>query len=244
MSAAKRALERRRRNGVRSAPFAWFRADLLVSQSVCGLSPAGVRVWLLLNANYHGEKGETVLPYAGATKTAGMGRAQIAAGFRECQDAGLAVLERPGTRPSRAGAARGLAAVWRLPHRERGEQPPVPLPPNVRRPNGKVILHCERIRDDVKTLSPTTLKLLVFAVGLLDRNAEGHADQIAFELPLDRIADLLGLSRATVKRALAELRESKRLVVVEAGKGTRRTTYSLGAVYARPPRQPRGSPVL
>lgn len=239
MSNAKRVLEARRRYRSKPEPFAWMPGGLLVSQSVCSLSGQALAVFLLLNANWippasGRSHGKAILPYGKAVKIAHCGRTAIAQAFRDLQEHALILLLKPGTRPRHAGAARGEAAEWRLPFRERGEHPRLTLPPNVRRPEGKVAWNVNLIRHDVANLSDPALKVLVYVVGRPDRNHDSGLASIApFVLPIRPLADLLGFSSGTAHAALRELIATKRLILAQPSSGRRPALYALANTYIR-----------
>lgn len=238
MSAAKRTCERRARRGSRSEPFAWLRCDALLA-AACSLSPGALQVYLLLHANWTPTKpdasaGAAVIPYTAAAKSARRGRSAIAAALRELQHLGLLTLVRAGTRPQSAGGARGEAAVYDLPLRHRGQHPRADLPPNVRRPQGKVAWHAGLLRRDVKALSGQALKVLVWAVARRDRDHDNTVvDPSPFALPAAGLSRPLGLSRSAVARATAELVRAGRFIIAEPAKGRRPATYCLHRDYLR-----------
>jgi hypothetical protein len=189
MSNAKREKDARRGYGPRPDPFAWLPPGLLVSRVVCRLSGGTLAVFLLLNANWKPaangrERGRAVLPYGKATAQCRIGRTALARAFRELEEAGLIVRLTFGTRPRGPGGARAKAAEWALPFRERGTHPKLPLPANMRRPEGAILWNVHLIRHDVVRLTRSALKVLVYAVGHLDRTRNGGvADDAPFELP-------------------------------------------------------------
>jgi hypothetical protein len=178
MSAAKRARENRRRRGGSTDPFVWLRCDALLA-AACKLRPAELQVLLLLHANWrptrpNASAGEAVLPYRDARGLTRRGGATIAAALRALRDKGEVVLVREGTRPQASGGARGEAAVYDIPRRHGGNQPSVSLPPNVKRPQGKICWNVHRLRHDVKAMSGPALKVLAFAVAHRDRSHTGE----------------------------------------------------------------------
>jgi DNA-binding transcriptional regulator YhcF (GntR family) len=224
VSALQRNRRRSRRRWANADPFAWLRSDVLLA-AACVLKPAELQVFLLMNANWrptapNASAGGAVLTYRATRALAGRGGTTIAKALRALRAAGWVEVVREGTRPLGPGGARGEAAVYDIPRRHGGTQPPVELPPNLPRPHGTIRWNVHRLRHDVGKLSGAALKVLAFAVAHRHRSRESEVvDPSPFRLPARQMARLLGLSPATVARAIEELLETRCLAAVERARG-------------------------
>jgi DNA-binding MarR family transcriptional regulator len=141
---------------------------------------------------------------------------------------GYLVLTARGVRPGGQGGATGKAAEYDIPHRHSTNTPPVPIPSNVRRPEGKLRQHAQRIRHAVARMTETEVTVFTYAVTHRDRSREGALkDPEPFALPLKDLAPRLRLARSTLAGAIAGLVKKNLLIVSEASRGRRPTTYRL-----------------
>jgi biotin operon repressor len=200
-----------------------------------------LRLWLLLHAAWKptqggAKAGETFIAYSQAAEMIGHGRTALAVAFQRLRASGLIVLVRQGTRPRAPGAAvlGRQATVWDLPSRHSGERPKPPLPAGVERPWGKVRLNVNRLRADVRDLSPAATKVLAFAVAYRSRTRDGNLVMDAsFALPTRFLARALGMSASSVAKATADLVKTGRLVLDEKPSGRRPATFRLHGRYTK-----------
>lgn len=187
--------------------------------------------------------GEAVLPYklirhpmpeARARGIPSPGKATVRGGLEMLLADEDLTLARAGTAPRRAGGGRGEAAIYRVPARHGTEAPRLEWRWDLRRPNGSVRLHVQRIRHDCAVLSPIALCLLVLAITQHDRQRDGSlASNAPFPLFIEQVAELLGVSEAAVSVARDELVETGRLILHAAAHGRQPTMFRLAAVYAK-----------
>lgn len=247
----------RRKRGPRSVDevFASMRADHLLD-ALLRHAPHGaagrtaVRVLLLAHAAWRPgaeslSGGEAVLPYEviarplrqmRAEPTPAPGRATISEALKRltADDHGDLVLAKAGTAPRRAGGGRGEAATYRVPARHGSDAPQLNWRWQVQRPKGSVRLHVQRIRHDCASLAPIALCVLVLAVAQHDRHRDGSLVQSTpFTLPLEQVAQRLGVSEAAISAARDELVEAGRLFRHDAPSGRRPATFRLAAAYAK-----------
>jgi hypothetical protein len=245
VSTAKRERERReraRRSRAGSgsvAAFAWLPGALLLFAASRAFRPTALQLLLLLHAAWRPGKGagrgSTFVSYAQAQAAMCCGRTAVKKGFDALSLAGLIELAERGTRPNGPHGAAKRATTWFIPSREEGRRlPPICLPPGVARPGGAVRWHCERIRADVRALSPAALKVLAFCIGRLHRDRNGAVAMPApFALPQAATGVLLGLSAAAVNSAVRQLVATGRLLLAQKGAGSRAATYELARSYVK-----------
>ena len=234
MSAAKREREAR---STRPEPFATMRPDLLLAAAITLPGPA-LKALLLLHAAWTTrpgqKKGRAIVPHAVMWREGGIGlrgRNAPSRALAALECAGLISLARGATRPGRQGGATASAAEWRLPERD-GEPVPMRLPLGVRGAQGKVRLHAERIRADVRQLSPAAFRMLVAIIASPHRDRHGAlANPAPMPLSAARLAALLGCSLTSAKRSLVELTGSGRLTLMAPGSGRQAARYSLAGAY-------------
>ena len=263
MSSAKRAMEqrraerrgRKRRGGSPREPFATMHADLVLACATTMTGPA-FALLLMMNANFTvpaGTEGEAVVPQAEARKAIRAGPGTIVRAFRDLEERGFARLKRAGVSPRTAGGGQreGKAAVYELPHRTHSA-PRLDWPARlqgmgVRRPDGKMRRHAERIRADVSELSGNALRLLYAVAAMRRRSDKGVVvDHRPEPLGPARAAEILGIGRASAARALAELVAEGRLLVAGPAHGSVPAAYALARAYQRMeracPQAPRAKP--
>jgi hypothetical protein len=240
VSAAKRARDAKRAQP-RTEPYARITAAHLLALACC-LSPDGVRLVLLLHANWTvdparpgSEHGRTVLPYAVALRNGFKSRKAIKRAFDELTAAGVIVLDRPGTSPQRAGCARGAAAVWRLPNREGGDAGvKLPLPASVKVPSGVVRWNAGQMRADSRDLSSAALKVLAMLIAFRPRDGRG-----ALVLPKPmvlsarRFAQLLQMPASRCAVAVNELLAKRRITEAAPAKGRAPRSLEVASCYQR-----------
>lgn len=145
---------------------------------------------------------------------------------------GYLVLTRLGGRPGGQGGAARLTSEYDVPHRHSADVPPAPLPSNVRRPEGKVRQHDERIRRDIARMSETEVAVFTYAVAHRDRTKEGAlVDTAPFVLPIRLLSDLLRLPRSTVHDAIRGLVAKQLLIACTPASGRRPATFQLPAAW-------------
>ncbi|MCQ4162654.1 helix-turn-helix domain-containing protein [Roseomonas sp. GC11] len=232
-------------------PFATLRCDALLL-AACTLPAAGLRAVLLANANWvpnprGAPGGKAVLSYQqilfprgireafDSPAPAGLGRSAVAEGLRQAEQAGWLIRLRNGTRPGTAGSAIGAATEWDVPHRHGAAAPRLVWPSGMpRAPEGKIRLHAERIRQDVATLTPNTLRVFAYMLSHGDRTAEGAlAGGEEFPLSASVLQKRTKLSRAIIHKAIQELIAARKLFLCQAGVGRKAATYRLARAYQR-----------
>lgn len=245
--------ERAARKTAISVPFATMRADALLV-AACVLSANAFRVVWLANAGWKpGEKGLTdgrvVLSYSmirhpnSKTRAARMngtgpaaapspGSQSVTSGIKEAIAGNWLTLRTPGTRRCQQGGARGNAAEYGVPHRHGADAPRVEMPPDVRRPEGKVRLNAERMRHDAADLTAQELRVLGYIIAFQDRDTNGAlVTDAPFALRLTLLQRHLGLGRATVSGILKQLKAKGRLTVTHEHQGRQSTLYRLPKPY-------------
>jgi len=243
-----RAEKRRLRKGgnwKQGEPYATIPLDWLQA-AVQRLSPLGLRVWFLANANWvpslrDGGRGRAVLGYGMVRHPLGLksessrsiqpGHSRIAAAFREAKQLGFLELAVAGSRPSHAGGASGKAAEFFVPCRESGIRPPSLLD---KQPwlGGKLRLPNDFMRALAASLSPDALRVLAFVLTLRPRDREGKLlDVTPMLLSATALAEALKMPRSTVAVALKSLTKDRRLSLEAQGMGRRAAQYCLSTVF-------------
>ena len=179
--------------------------------------------------------GGAILPTSEAVRITGAGRTQVAKAFYQLQQLQMVRLVRPGTRPMGAGGSLGLAAVWGLPLRKKDEAHPAGLfivPEGHRRPEGRVRLNAGRVRHDAEKLSVGAFRTLMAIIAYADRDKFGQlVRDEPFSLGPQLVSSLTGLPPRSASRAIAELLEKGRVVVVSRAAGRRPAQVQLLLAY-------------
>lgn len=127
-----------------------------------------------------------------------------------------------------------MAAEYDIPHRHSTNVPPVTMPPNVRRPDGKLRQHAGRIRRDIARMTESEVTVFTYAVAHRDRSKEGALKDLEpFPLPLSALTEALGIPRATAADAIRGLVKKGLLIVVDPARGRRTATFRLPPAWEK-----------
>jgi hypothetical protein len=242
MSARARARDAKKHK----VPFASIHQDVLLDMAI-EMSGAALRIFWLANAAWVPTKtlagvgvvrGRAILAISRLRNPLGLERGNssitmpgsdaVREGIADCVEAGLMTRLSSGTRPGGPGGVAGKAAEYDLPHRHSVDVPPVVMPPNVRRPTGKVRQTGSLIRATMAHLADPAIRVFTYAVSFRDRSGTGEVEDAAsFPLPVRRLAELLHMPRSTISDAIARLVGRKLLLVDQPSSGRRPTTYRL-----------------
>jgi hypothetical protein len=220
--------------------------DVLLAMAI-EMTGSALRIYWLANANWLPTKtepdkgvvrGRAILPINGLrnplkltrpSPSIGMpGSDAVRAGIADCVTAGLMTRLSAGTRPRGPGGAGGRAAEYDVLHRHSIGVPRVVMPPNVRRPEGKVRQTNSLIRATMARLTDRAIRVFTYIVCFRDRSESGAVEEVsAFALPAGTLAELLHMPRSTVSDAISLLVTRKLVIVEQPSAGRRAATYRL-----------------
>lgn len=229
-------------------PYASIPLRLLATPTLRRLNDEALATFLLLNANWvpgsiRSEPGKAILPQRTAAKYGRCRTRGATDAFKELAACGMIVLHRLPVLPGAMGGAKPRAAEWRIPSREVGSRLPT-LGHNQRSPEGSLRIHNQRLRQVVRELAGTPLRLMMQVLTLHDRT--GHDGKLVSEAPFplatsfaeellnrDRDPGTQFLSRACAGRAVQRLFETKALILAAPGTGRRCATVTFGDAFRR-----------
>ncbi len=238
-------------------PFATLRPDLVCAAAVELPGPA-LKLWLLLEAAWRPPRkgqvsGRACVPHTVARRIGGPGLTSpnaVTDAFRLLRARGLIEQVQSPVRPSSRPSSRSVdprAAEYKLVDRDGERWSPLPMPAGMRVTSGRLRLHVERIRYDVRTLSSTELRLMMLTVAQQHRDRFGAVVSLdPIRIDLDATAAWLGCTSVTIRRTRDALLRLGRLVQVEPAAGRRPPSYRLAATYLgherRFPKSPKAEP--